>query len=109
MVRSESAFVSTRMLADMEDTLICDGGATSTLTKSLKNCTLVKQKVEEIQTAHGSTKMSTTHRCLKTYYVRHRLGELRPIVVKEYVVPGLKHDLLSVKGLNQAGYRVIHD
>jgi hypothetical protein len=25
------------------------------------------------------------------------------------VVPGLKHDLLSVKGLNQSGYRVIHD
>jgi hypothetical protein len=37
------------------------------------------------------------------------LGEIRPIVVKAYVVPGLKHDLLSVKGLNQAGYRVIHD
>ncbi len=27
---SESAFVSTRTLADMEDALICDGGATST-------------------------------------------------------------------------------
>ena len=53
--------------------------------------------------------MSTTHRCLKTYYVRDRLGEIRPIVVKAYVVPGLKHDLLSVKGLNQSGYRVIHD
>ena len=53
--------------------------------------------------------MNTTHRCIKTYYVRDRLGEIRPIVVKAYVVPGLKHDLLSVKGLNQAGYRVIHD
>ncbi len=53
--------------------------------------------------------MSTTHRCLKTYYVRDRLGDIRPIVVKAYVIPGLKHDLLSVKGLNQARYRVIHD
>ncbi len=53
--------------------------------------------------------MSTTYRCLKTYYVRDRLGEIRPIVVKAYVVPGLKHDLLPVKGLNQSGYRVIHD
>ena len=53
MARSESAFVSTRILADMEDALICDGGATSTLTKSLENCTLVKLKVVEIQTAHG--------------------------------------------------------
>jgi hypothetical protein len=42
MACSESAFVSTRIIADMEDALICDGGATSTLTKSLKNCTLVK-------------------------------------------------------------------
>jgi hypothetical protein len=61
MARSESGFVSTRILADMEDALICDGGATSTLTKSLENCTLVKQKVVEIQTAHGGTQMDTTH------------------------------------------------
>jgi hypothetical protein len=93
----------------MEDALIYDGGATSTLTKSLENCTLVKQKVVEIQTAHGGTQMSTTHHCIKTYYFHDRLGEFRPIVVKAYVVPGLKHDLLSVKGLNQSGYRVIHD
>ena len=53
--------------------------------------------------------MSTTHRCLKTYNVRDRLGKIRPFVVKAYVVPGLKHDLLSVKGLDQSGYRVIHD
>ncbi len=46
--------------------------------------------------------MSTTHRCPKTYYVRDRLGEIRPIVVKAYVVPGLKHDLLSFRGLNQS-------
>ncbi len=27
-------------------------------------------------------------------------------IVKAYVVPGLMHDLLSVKGLNKAGYSV---
>ena len=52
--------------------------------------------------------MSTTHLCLKTYYVRDRLGEIRPIVVKAYVVPGLKCDLLSVKGPNKCGYAVYH-
>ena len=52
--------------------------------------------------------MFTTHLCLKTYYVRDRLGEIRPIVVKAYVVPGLKYDLLSVKGLNKCGYDVYH-
>ena len=80
MDRSESAFVCTRILAE-EDALICDGGATSTLTKSLENCTLVKQKVVEIQTAHCGTQMSTTHRCLKTYYVCDCLVEIRHIVV----------------------------
>ncbi len=66
MDRPESAFVSTRVLADMEDASICDGGATSTLTKSLEKCTVVQQKVVDIQTAHGGTQMSTTHSCLKT-------------------------------------------
>ena len=36
----------------------------------------------------GATLMSTTHLCLKTYYVRNRC-----VVVKAYVVPGLKYDL----------------
>ncbi len=52
--------------------------------------------------------MNSTHLCNKTYYVCDRLGEIRPIIVKAYVVPGLKHDLLSVKGLIKAGYSVHH-
>ena len=108
MGHAHSAFVSTRTMSDMEDALICDGGATCTLTKTLENCTQCKPKVVEIQTAQGATIMSTTHLCLKTYYVRDRLGEIRPIVVKAYVVPGLKYDLLSVKGLNKCGYAVFH-
>ena len=67
-----------------------------------------KPKVVEIQTAHGATIMRTTHLCHKTYFVKDRLGETRPIIVKAYVVPGLKHDLLSVEGLNLAGYAVNH-
>jgi hypothetical protein len=90
MDRAQSAFVSTRSLAELEDALICYGGATFTLTRSLEHCMLVKQKVVDFQTAHGAPLMSTTHRCLKTYYVCDRLGEIRPIVVRAYVVPGLK-------------------
>ena len=85
---AHSAFVNTRSVSDVEDALICDGGATCTLTKTLENCTQCKPKVVDIQTAQGATLMSTTHLCLKTYYVRDRLGEIRPIVVKAYVVPG---------------------
>ena len=43
---------------------------------------------------------------LQTYYISYRLGEIRTIIVKAYVVPGLK--LLSVKELNKAGYSVHH-
>jgi hypothetical protein len=39
MDRGQSAFVSTRSLAELEDALICDGGATSTLTRLLENRT----------------------------------------------------------------------
>ncbi len=101
MGHAHRSFVSTRTMSDMEDALICDGGATCTLTKTLENRTQCKPKVVEIQTAQGATIMSTTHLCLKTYYVVDLLGEIRPIVVKAYVVPGLKYDILSVKGLNK--------
>ena len=36
------------------------------------------------------------------------MGEIRPIVVEAYVVPGLKYALLLVKGLNKCGYAVCH-
>ena len=40
--------------------------------------------------------------CLKTYHARH-------ITTKTYIVKNLKHDLLSGKMLNKAGYRIILD
>jgi hypothetical protein len=72
MGHAHSAFVSTRTMSDMEDALICDRGlgAACTLTKTLENCTQCKPKVVEIQTARGATIMSTTHVCLKTYFVK---------------------------------------
>jgi hypothetical protein len=102
------AYITTRSDEELEDCLICDGGATCTLTKSLENCSLCKPKVVVIQTAHGTTMMNSAHLCYKTYYVCDRLGEIQPIIVKAYVVPGLKHDLLSVKGLNKAGYHSVN-
>ena len=87
--------------------MICDGGATCILTKTLENCTQCKPKDVEIQTVQGATIMST-HLCLKTYYVRDRFGEIRPIVVKAYVVPGLQYDLLSGKGLKKCRNAVLH-
>ena len=77
-----NAFVSTSSIEDMENTLICDGGATCTLTKSLENYTLCKPKVIEVQTAHGMTLMKTTHLSYKTYFVWNRLGEVLRKIVK---------------------------
>jgi hypothetical protein len=88
--------------------LICDGGATCTLTKTLENCTQCKPKVVEIQTVQGTIIMSTAHLCLKKYYVRDRSEEFRSIVVKANVVLEQKYTLLSVKGLNICGNAVFH-
>ncbi len=53
--------------------------------------------------------MTTTHVCMKTNYVKSRTGEIRPIVIKAYIVPSLRSELISVKSLNRQGYRVVHD
>ena len=103
-VRRESDSDSTE-----PEALCCDGGATSSLSSSFNNCAEISERVIPIQTAQGGTVMLTTHVCLKTYYVRDRTGELRPFTTKTYIVKNLKHDLLSGKALNKAGYRVIYD
>jgi hypothetical protein len=91
------AGVSTSTIKCGDDALIVDGDATSTLTKSFENCTQIRPKVAAIQTAGGATSIFTTHICLKTYFVRDRTGTIRPIVVKAYIVPALRYDLLSSK------------
>jgi hypothetical protein len=56
--------------------------------------------------------MATTHLCMKTiYYVKSRIGGIRPIVIKTYIVLTLRTDLIlvPVKSLNRQGNRVIHD
>jgi hypothetical protein len=64
------------------EALCCDGGATSSLSSSLMNCSEVTERVVPIQTAQGGTVMLTTHVYFKTYFVR--TGELRPITTKTY-------------------------
>ncbi len=53
--------------------------------------------------------MTTTHVCMKTYYVKSRTGEIHPITTKASIVPSLRSDLISVKSLNRQGDRVVHD
>ena len=107
----ESAYVGreSELNSAEPEALCCDGGATSSLSSSFLNCSEVTERVVPNQTAQGCTVMLTTHVCLKTYYVRDQTGEICSITTQTYIVNGLKHDLLSVKGLNKAGYRVIYD
>ncbi len=76
---------------------------------SLLNCTEITECAVPIHTAEGCAVMTTTHLCLKTCYARDRTGELIPIITKMYNVKNLKHDSLSGKVLNKAGYGIILD
>ncbi len=82
--------------------VICDGGATSTLSSSFENCTDCQPKTVEIKTAEGGVVMTTTHVCMKTYYVRTRTGEIRPLTTKAFNVSSLRSDLISVKFSQQS-------
>ncbi len=73
------------------------------------NCTEITERAVAINTAQDGTVMVTLPVCLKTYYVRDQTGELRPITTKTFIVNKLKHDLLSGKMLNKAGYRIIEE
>ena len=97
--REECAFVGqeSELSSAEPEALCCDGGATSSLSSSFLNCTDITERAVPISTAQDGTVMTTTHVCLKTYYVRDRTGELRPITTKTYIVKNLKHDLLSGK------------
>jgi hypothetical protein len=53
--------------------------------------------------------MRTTHVGWKTFFVRDRLGTVRPTTTRAFITPGLKYDLLSRKALNKAGYSTILD
>ncbi len=107
---AEFAFLGEELTSTEEiKPVICDGGATSTLCSSFENGTDCQPETVEIKTADGRVVMTTTHVCMKTYYVKTRTGESRPIVTKVYIIPSLRTDLISVESLNRQGYRVIHD
>ncbi len=106
----EFAFVGEELISTGEFTpVICDGGATSTLSSSFENCTDCKPKIVQIKTAEGGAVMTTTHVWMKTYYVKSRTGEIRPLTTKAFIVPSLRADQIPVKSLNRQGYRIIHD
>ncbi len=108
LYKFEFAFMGMESDPTEENTLIiCNGGATTTLTSSFENCTDCKPRKININLAEGGVAMVTTHEVMKTYYLRTRTGEFCGLTTKAFVTPGLRHDLLSVEGLNRQGYCVV--
>ncbi len=60
-----------------------------------------------ISLAKGGVAMVTTHEVIKAFYFRTRTGEFRGVITRAFVIPDLRHALLSVKGLNRQGYCII--
>jgi hypothetical protein len=97
LYKDEFAFIGMESDPTEESTfIICDGGATTTLTSSFENCTDCKPRQVNINLAEGGVAMVTTHEVTKTYYLRTRTGEFHGLTTKAFVTPGLRHDLLSV-------------
>ncbi len=67
---------------------------TSMLSSSFENCTDCQPKTVEIKTAEEGVVMTTTHVCMKTYYVRSRTRENCPLTTKAIIVPSLRSDLI---------------
>ena len=62
-----------------------------------------------IETADGEERMRSSHKCIKTYFFRNRMGDPVPISVLALFVRGLPQDLIGGKGVNKVNIRVILD
>ncbi len=88
--------------------IVMDCGASQTITGSLIICKEVKEK-ETIETANGDDSIKSTHTCIKTYFVRNRMGEVVTITVLALFVKGLPQDLLGGKTETNENIRVVLD
>jgi hypothetical protein len=89
--------------------IINDCGASATITGSLINTSETSERITIIETADGRDSMTASHKCLKTYFLRNRTGEVTKITVPAVYVKGLPQDLLGGKTLNRNAIRVILD
>ena len=78
MARPVSEDESVKVIKD-KSVAIVDCGASSTLTGSLINATDIEEKVTIIETADGEERMRSSHKCIKTYFVRNRMGDPVPM------------------------------
>ncbi len=88
---------------------IVNYGASSTLTRSLIHVSDIEEKVIIIKTADDEERMRSTHKCIKTYYVRNRTGDPVSISVPALFVLGLHQGLIGGKAVSNLNIRVILD
>jgi hypothetical protein len=88
---------------------IVDYGASSTLTRSLINASDIEEKVTIIEAVDGEERMRSTHKCIKTYFVRNQMGDPVAISVPALFVRGLHQDLIGGKAVNNLNIPVILD
>ena len=61
--------------------IVMDCGASRTMTGSLLNIRDVNEQKTNIETADGKESLKASHTYLKTYFLRNRTGEVKPITV----------------------------
>ena len=99
---------SVKVIKD-KSVVIVDCGASFTRTCSLINATDIEEKVTILLTADGEERMLSSHKCIKTYFVRNSMGEPVPISVPALFVRGLPQYLIGVNAINKINIRVILD
>ena len=90
-------------LAEDKSHLCADCGASMTITGSLANTTDVIEKSVIVDMAESGKEMRSTHSCMKTYFIKNRLGETISITTPALYVKSVNQDLLSGKACNKIG------
>ncbi len=62
-----------------------------------------------IVTADGEERMRSTHKCIKTYFMRNQIRDPVPIFDSALYVRGLHQDLIGGKAFNKLNIQVILD
>ena len=71
---------------------IIDSGCSAVLTNDHVNCKdCVECRIDILQ-AEDCAKLQSTHKCMKTYYVKLRNGNTNSLRFEAYFVPGLTHE-----------------
>ena len=89
---------------------IIDTGCSAVLSNKLVNCKNCVECTVDILQAEDGAKLQSTHKCMKTYYVKLRNGDTNSLHFEAYFVPGLKHDLISGRAItNELGFQTLLD